>query len=135
MGGTPGESPVPINLRGSKYFIKYSLLANFHKGTGDLAYFITIFVKFLTPLTWGVSLKMVRSGSYSNLICLLSLEVSVPILVQIAQVLRYEKCLQKNRQTDRRTWLNRLLYRCWLCLYIRVGQFLAVSKNVFYVQF
>ena len=31
----------------------------------------------------------------------------VPILVQIAQVLRYEKCLQTDRQTDRQTDMSR----------------------------
>ena len=72
MGGTPGISPVPIILRGSKDFIRYSLLANFEKGTSNIAGFIPIFVEFWTPFIWGVPLKLIRSSPYSNLICLLS---------------------------------------------------------------
>ena len=45
-GGTPGISPVPIIIRRSKDFIRFSLLANFQKGTSNIAGFIPIFVKF-----------------------------------------------------------------------------------------
>ena len=50
MRGTPGMGPVPSILRGAKYIIKYSLLANFQKATSNFADFMPIFVKFWTPL-------------------------------------------------------------------------------------
>jgi len=58
MGGTPVISPVPIILKGSKDFIRYSLLANFQKGTSNIAGVIPIFVKFWTPFYMGSTPKI-----------------------------------------------------------------------------
>ena len=64
MGGTPGISPVPINLRGSKDFMRYSLLANFQERNPFSQVFFR-FSKILNLPSHGGN-PMCRSGSHHS---------------------------------------------------------------------